>query len=114
MTPPLKFEKGKKVQNVVGALLRYSRDVDFAMLTALNTIAEQQSKTTERVYRPSLVSLIMQIHIPMPLLDTKQVTRCYMCIVVLPTVVNQKYKSEWVVIFLSQYHHTPPNNIKIQ
>ena len=42
------------VQQIVGTLLYYSISVDPTMLTALGSIAEQQSKGTEKTYADNL------------------------------------------------------------
>ena len=46
-TSELGKDEKTKVQNIVGTLLHYARDVDFTILVALNNISEQQSKPTE-------------------------------------------------------------------
>ena len=45
----------------------------------------------------------------MLLLDTDQIPWCYMGTVMIPNLVNQSHKVEWVVIiFLDQDQQTPP------
>ena len=41
-------EEANTVQNVVGTFLYYSRAVDPTMIASLNTIAAQQSKSTQK------------------------------------------------------------------
>ena len=50
MTPHLKLTRMKqKFQKIVVTLLYYAKYVDFTMLTAINTIIEQQPQTAEHV-----------------------------------------------------------------
>ena len=46
--PPLTKEKTTRIQQIVGSALFYARAIDSTMLMALNTIALEQSKATEK------------------------------------------------------------------
>lgn len=48
-TPPLTGAETKRVQEIIGCLLFYARAIDYTMLTAVNAIASQQSKATQRL-----------------------------------------------------------------
>ena len=47
-TSDIEKDGGGGVQHIVGTLLYYVRSTDFIMLTAINTIVEQNSKPTEQ------------------------------------------------------------------
>ena len=61
MKPPLNLASmKKKVHKCLGTLLYYARAVDCTMITALNTIAEQNSKTTKHI-ADSITELLINL-----------------------------------------------------
>ena len=46
-SPPILEERKRRIQQIIGTFLYYARAVNFTMLPALNTLAEQQSSPTK-------------------------------------------------------------------
>ena len=47
-SPPIPEERKCSIQQIIGTFLYYARAVNWTMLRALNTLAEQQSSTTKK------------------------------------------------------------------
>ena len=46
-SPPIPEERKCRIQQIIGTLLYYARDLDCTILPAFNTLAEQQSSPTK-------------------------------------------------------------------